>query len=158
LALFALVSCGGGSSSTDCKQTGDVTYAYNSVPLDPKTRIHVLAYKLGQTNTWALTINGVSEGCLAGLKVVARSDLESVPSGFILDQATGKISSPLMTQHVEIDCVTTTGTITGKSVNRICPAGQTLTNRQVTVLKISSNFIDSKGEVNNTALTYAPKP
>lgn len=159
MALFAVASCGGGgTSSSDCKQTGSVTYVYTNETIDPKYQFHVLGYKLGQTNTWALTINGVSEGCLAGLKVVARSATEGVPAGFVLDQATGKISSPVMTQHIEGNCEITSGNIAGQSVNRTCPAGQILINRRVTVLNISSNFIDSKGEVNNTALTYAPKP
>ncbi len=119
--------------------------------------IHYLGYRLGQANSWTLEIKGVNSACLAGLNVVARSATEDVPAGFTLDKATGKISTGVMSGHVEGMCVQSGGLVTGSSVNRMCPTGQTLSDRR-TVLIVSSNHINTTAVKINTPLSFEPLP
>lgn len=150
-----LAACGGGDEG--CAQTGPLTVAYVGERLDAASMIHYLGYRLGQTNSWALEIKGVTPACLAGLNVVPRSEGEDVPTGFTLDRATGRISTGVLSSHVEGTCVQAGGPVSGSSVNRMCPSGQIFMDRR-TVLIVSSNHINTTAIKVSTPVSFEPKP
>jgi len=151
LLVMLVTGCGGGGDG--CEQTGTVEFVYT--PAVRANSEDALTYKLGQTNTWTLRVNGVTQACLKGLKVSVPPGRPALPAGVMLDAATGTLSTGVMNQHIEGDCMLE-ATVTGTSVNRICPPGTTLRDVRY-VLLIQSDHVNNE-TLNNTGISFRPAP
>ncbi|WP_140630176.1 hypothetical protein [Methylibium rhizosphaerae] len=152
-AVTILAGCGGGNDN-GCEQTGTVTFHYApSIKVEER---EALTYRLGQSNAWTLTVQGVTQACLAGLKAVVPAGRPALPASLSLDVATGTISSGVLNSHIEGYCTSSTGTVVGPSTNRTCAAGQTY-NDQVYVLQITSDHVNNTAQV-PTPISFAPRP
>ncbi|MDH0866200.1 hypothetical protein [Mitsuaria sp. GD03876] len=160
-ALCLLLNGCGGGGSDDCDLGNGWGFSYS--PSEVANPGFVLTYKQGVANRWTLNANAMNAACTRGLKVTMRPNNAELPggaglpNGITLNAGTGEFSSPVLTAPIEGICQTPTGGIEGLSKNRVCPAGQVLTDRRF-VIDIQTDVINTGANPVPTLIYFRPAP